>query len=71
MRETIAGLKKDIASRDIRFFSEIDPSRLAAGAGVELHPSTLLVFGTRRRARCIASPRGTTREPARATTEIT
>jgi uncharacterized protein (DUF302 family) len=45
MRETIARLKQDIASKGIRFFSEIDQSQLAAGAGVKLRPSTLLVFG--------------------------
>jgi uncharacterized protein (DUF302 family) len=44
-RETIERLKKDIAAKGIRFFSEIDQSKLAADAGVTLHPSTLLIFG--------------------------
>jgi uncharacterized protein (DUF302 family) len=43
--ETIARLKADIADKGILFFDEIDQSRLAADAGVELLPSTLLVFG--------------------------
>jgi len=43
--ETIERLKKDIAAKGIMFFSEIDQQKLAAGAGIALHPSTLLVFG--------------------------
>jgi uncharacterized protein (DUF302 family) len=43
--ETIARLKKDIAAKGIKFFSEIDQSKLAADAGIELRPSVLLVFG--------------------------
>jgi uncharacterized protein (DUF302 family) len=43
--ETIARLKQDIAAKGIRFFSEIDQSKLAADAGITLRPSTLLVFG--------------------------
>jgi uncharacterized protein (DUF302 family) len=43
--ETINRLKADIAAKGIRFFSEIDQSKLAADAGVALRPSTLLVFG--------------------------
>jgi uncharacterized protein (DUF302 family) len=43
--ETVARLKKDIADKGIKFFMEIDQTRLAADAGVKLHPSTLLVFG--------------------------
>ena len=45
MSEAIARIKADIAGKGIRFFSEIDQSKLAAAAGVELQPSTLLVFG--------------------------
>jgi uncharacterized protein (DUF302 family) len=45
MVETIARLKRDIAEKGIRFFDEIDQSKLAAGAGIKLRPSTLLVFG--------------------------
>jgi uncharacterized protein (DUF302 family) len=43
--ETIARLKADIAKKNIVFFSAIDQTRLAAGAGIELRPSTLLIFG--------------------------
>lgn len=43
--ETIDRLKKDIAAKGIRFFSEIDQSQLASDAGIKLNPSTLLVFG--------------------------
>jgi uncharacterized protein (DUF302 family) len=42
---TIARLKKDIAAKGIRFFSEIDQSKLAAESGIKLNASTLLVFG--------------------------
>jgi uncharacterized protein (DUF302 family) len=43
--ETIERLKKDIAAKGIMFFSEIDQSKLASGAGIKLNPSTLLMFG--------------------------
>src|SRR6266536_211769 len=43
--ETIHRLKKDIADKGIKFFDEIDQSKLAADAGIKLRPSTLLVFG--------------------------
>lgn len=43
--ETIDRLKTDIAAKGIKFFSEIDQSKLAADAGIKLRPSTLLVFG--------------------------
>ena len=45
MDETIARLKKDIASKGIMFFSQIDQSKLAANAGISLRRSMLLVFG--------------------------
>jgi uncharacterized protein (DUF302 family) len=45
MDETINRLKQDIASKGITFFTAIDQSKLAEGAGIPLHPSTLLVFG--------------------------
>jgi uncharacterized protein (DUF302 family) len=44
-QETIERLKNDIAAKGIKFFSEIDQSKLAADAGIKLNPSTLLVFG--------------------------
>jgi hypothetical protein len=43
--ETIERLKKDIADKGIRFFNEIDRSKLTADAGIELRPSVLLIFG--------------------------
>jgi hypothetical protein len=43
--ETVERLKKDIADKGIRFFSEIDQSKLAADAGIKLQPSVLLIFG--------------------------
>jgi uncharacterized protein (DUF302 family) len=44
-QETITRLKADIAAKGIMFFSEINQSKLAAGANIKLNPSTLLVFG--------------------------
>ena len=43
--ETIVRLKKDIADKGIKFFDEIDQSKLAADAGVKLRRSVLLIFG--------------------------
>ena len=43
--ETIERLKRDIADKGIKFFSEIDQSKLAADAGIKLGPSVLLIFG--------------------------
>ena len=45
MDETIARVKQDVASKGIMFFSAIDQSKLAADAGINLRPSTLLIFG--------------------------
>ena len=45
MSEAITRIKADIATKGIKFFSEIDQSKLAADAGIKLRPSTLLVFG--------------------------
>jgi uncharacterized protein (DUF302 family) len=45
MAESIARLKKDVADKGIRFFLEVDQSKLAADAGITIRPSTLLVFG--------------------------
>jgi uncharacterized protein (DUF302 family) len=45
INETIDRLKKDVAEKGIKFFAEIDQTKLAADAGVKLHPSTLLMFG--------------------------
>jgi uncharacterized protein (DUF302 family) len=43
--ETIERLKKNIADKGIKFFSEIDQAKLAADAGIKLQPSVLLIFG--------------------------
>ncbi len=43
--ETIARIQKDIAAKGIRFFDDIDQSKLAAGVGIPLKPSHLLLFG--------------------------
>lgn len=43
--ETVTRLKKDIASKGIKFFMAVDQSKLGADAGIKLPPSTLLVFG--------------------------
>jgi len=43
--ETVERLKKDVADKGIRFFDEIDQARLAAGAGITLRASVLLIFG--------------------------
>jgi uncharacterized protein (DUF302 family) len=43
--ETVARMRQDIAAKGITFFQEVDQSRLAAGAGIALRPSTLIVFG--------------------------
>ena len=43
--QTVDRLKKDIAAKGIVFFQEIDQAALAAKAGVQLKPSTLLIFG--------------------------
>lgn len=45
MAEAIIRIKADIASKGIKFFTEIDQSKLATDASIELRPSTLLVFG--------------------------
>jgi uncharacterized protein (DUF302 family) len=45
MNDTIERLKQDIASKGITFFFAVDQSKLAADAGIELRPSTLLIFG--------------------------
>ena len=45
MNETIARIKDDIAKKGIMFFAAVDQQDLAAKAGIELPPSTLLMFG--------------------------
>jgi uncharacterized protein (DUF302 family) len=43
--KTLQRLKADIADKKIMFFDAVDQAKLAHDAGVELRPSTLLVFG--------------------------
>jgi len=43
--ETVTRLKADIAAKGIRFFDEIDQSKLGADAKIALPPSKLLLFG--------------------------
>jgi uncharacterized protein (DUF302 family) len=43
--EAVARIKQDVADKGIMFFSEVDQSKLAAGAGLTLRPSILLTFG--------------------------
>ena len=43
--ETVARMRADIAAKGITFFQEVDQANLAAGAGIALRPSTLIVFG--------------------------
>lgn len=45
MKETIHGIKADIAAKGITYFQDIDQAKLAAKAGIKLRPSTLLIFG--------------------------
>jgi uncharacterized protein (DUF302 family) len=45
MNEAIVRIKADIAAKGIKFFDEIDQSKLAADAGIKLRSSTLLIFG--------------------------
>jgi len=45
LAETIARIKDDIHAKGLMFFSQIDQAKLAADAGVTIHPSVLLQFG--------------------------
>ena len=45
MPEAISRIKTDISTKGIKFFLEVDQSKLAADAGIKLRPSTLLIFG--------------------------
>jgi len=45
MDDTLVRIKRDIAAKGLRFFDEIDQAQLAAGAGIKLQPSVLLMFG--------------------------
>jgi uncharacterized protein (DUF302 family) len=43
--ETVARIKADVAAKGVKFFSAIDQSELAKGAGIDLPRSTLVQFG--------------------------
>lgn len=43
--ETVNRLKADVEAKGIKFFLEVDQAGLAAAAGIDLRPSTLLIFG--------------------------
>lgn len=43
--ETLARLKADIADKGIQMFIDVDQAALAKAAGIDLEPSTLLIFG--------------------------
>ncbi|WP_042336098.1 DUF302 domain-containing protein [Bradyrhizobium sp. DOA9] len=45
MSEAISRIKADLAAKGIKFFLEVDQSKLASEAGITLRPSTLLIFG--------------------------
>lgn len=45
VEETVGRLKAGIAAKGIKFFGAVDQAQPAAGAGIVLHPSTLLIFG--------------------------
>jgi uncharacterized protein (DUF302 family) len=45
LEETIERLKGDVVSKGIMFFAVVDQTKLAAGAGIQLRPSALLMFG--------------------------
>ncbi len=42
---TVDRLRAEIAGKGITFFLAVDQSKLAAGSGIDLKPSTLLMFG--------------------------
>jgi uncharacterized protein (DUF302 family) len=44
-QETVERLRKDVESKGIRFFMLVEQSKLAAEAGIETRPSSLLIFG--------------------------
>lgn len=45
VQETVTRIRKDVADKGIMWFSEVDQQKLAANAGIQLRPSTLLTFG--------------------------
>jgi uncharacterized protein (DUF302 family) len=45
MTETVERITKDVEKKGIKLFGVIDQAKLAKDAGVELRPSSLIVFG--------------------------
>lgn len=45
MQETIDRITKDVETKGIKLFNVIDQAKLAKVAGVDIKPSTLIVFG--------------------------
>ena len=45
VEETAARIKADVEKKGIMFFTMIDQAKLAKGAGIELAPSTMVMFG--------------------------
>jgi uncharacterized protein (DUF302 family) len=45
MEETVDRIKKDVAEKKIMLFDVIDQQKLAKGAGIDIQPSTLILFG--------------------------
>ena len=43
--ETVERIKQDVSAKGIMFFFAVEQSKLASAAGINLRPSTLLVFG--------------------------
>jgi uncharacterized protein (DUF302 family) len=43
--ETVERLKVDIGAKGIKFFAEIDQSKLGVGADITIRPSKLILFG--------------------------
>lgn len=45
MQETVDRITKDVETKGIKLFNVIDQAKLAKDAGVDIKPSTLIVFG--------------------------
>ena len=45
LSETVERIQQDISAKGIMFFFAVEQSKLAGEAGINLRPSTLLVFG--------------------------
>lgn len=45
LEQTVERIKQDVASKKIMLFDVIDQAKLAKEAGIDLKPSTLIIFG--------------------------